>query len=116
MIIRKIDESPEAFHLLERTCRAQTASISLRCGEVTSDDFNAHPHSDQIVLVLEGEILAEVGGEREVLRSRESIIIPAGVKHRLRNQAWKRALAFTVYSPPAYPAGDTHPSKRKKSK
>jgi mannose-6-phosphate isomerase-like protein (cupin superfamily) len=106
MNIRKIDESSEAFHLLARTGLTQTASITLGCGEVTSDDFNTHPHSDQIVLVLEGELLAEVGGEREVLRPRESLIIPAGVKHRLRNQARKRAFAFTIYAPPAYPADD----------
>ena len=80
MNIRKIDQSSEAFQLLERTGRSQTASISLECGELTSDDFSVHPHSDQIVLVVEGEILAEVGGEREVLRSRESVIIPAGVQ------------------------------------
>ena len=107
MKIRKIDQSTEVFQLLERTGQSQTASISLGCGEVTSDDFNVHPHSDQIVLVLEGEILAEVGGEREVLRSKESVLIPAGVKHRLRNQARKRAFAFTVYAPPAYPEGDS---------
>ncbi len=92
--------------MLERTGHSQTATISLGCGEVTSDDFNVHPHSDQIILVVEGEILAEVGGEREILRSKESVIIPAGVKHRLRNQARKQAFAFTVYAPPAYPEHD----------
>jgi mannose-6-phosphate isomerase-like protein (cupin superfamily) len=63
MNIRNIDESSEAFHLLERTDRTQTATITLGSGQVTSDDFNAHPHSDQTVLVLQGEVIAEVGGD-----------------------------------------------------
>ena len=37
-----------------------------------------------------------------------SVIIPAGVKHRLRNSGAEPAFAFSVYSPPAYETGDPH--------
>jgi putative monooxygenase len=106
--ITNIRESSEDFHLLQTTGRTQTATISLKTGEATSDGFNRHPHSDQTVVVLAGELVAEVGQEHEVVRTGQSLIIPAGVEHRLRNEAGDTAFAFTVYAPPAYETDDPH--------
>jgi len=106
MNIARIRSSSKDFHLLETTGRTQTASIRLKTGESTSDGLNKHPHSDQTVLVLEGEFVAEVGEESAVLHAGESLIFPAGVGHRLRNEGKDTALAFTVYAPPAYDTGD----------
>src|SRR5436190_16799190 len=102
MNIANIRESSEEFHLLETTGRTQTATITLGAGEATSEGFSMHPHSDQTVLVLNGEIEAEVGAELQTVHSGESVIIPAGVKHRFRNDGKQTAFAFTVYAPPAY--------------
>jgi len=101
-----LDALSEDFHLLQTTGRTQTATITLQPGEATSEDFNAHPHSEQTVVLLEGELVAEVGHEHHVLHGGESLIIPAGAPHRLRNDAQGPAFAFTVYAPPAYESGD----------
>jgi mannose-6-phosphate isomerase-like protein (cupin superfamily) len=53
---------------------------------------------------LDGELTGEVGDQRLRLKKGDVIIIPAGVKHRFENRAKKPAVAFDVYSPPAYPA------------
>jgi mannose-6-phosphate isomerase-like protein (cupin superfamily) len=106
MNIANIRESSGDFHLLETTGRTQTATMTLKPGEATGDEPEAHPHSDQTVVMLEGELVAEVGSEREMLRSGQSLIIPAGVKHRFRNEASDTAFAFTVYAPPAYQTDD----------
>ena len=106
MNIANIQESEEDFHILETTGRTQTATMRLKHGDATSDELEAHPHSDQTVVVLEGEFVAEVGGERTTLRQGQSLIIPAGVKHRFHNDADKPAFAFTVYAPPAYQTDD----------
>lgn len=106
MNIANIHESSEDFHLLETTGRTQTATMTLKSGESTGEDFNQHPHSDQTVVVLEGELVAEVGAEREILRTGQSVIVPAGVKHRFQNDAATTAFAFTVYAPPAYQTDD----------
>ena len=106
MNIADIRESSEDFHLLETTGRTQTATMTLKPGDSTSDKFESHPHSDQTVVVLDGELIAEVGDERETLRSGQSLIVPAGVKHRFVNDAKKTAFAFTVYAPPAYQTDD----------
>lgn len=106
MNISELAESRENFHLLQTTGRTQTATIRLKKGEATSDGWSVHPHSDQTVLVLEGELVAEVDRESKTLRRGQSLIIPAAVKHRLKNEAQEIALAFTVYAPPAYEIDD----------
>jgi mannose-6-phosphate isomerase-like protein (cupin superfamily) len=106
MNIANIRESAEDFHLLETTGRTQTATMTLHAGEATSDTPEAHPHSDQTVLVLDGELVGEVGGARVHLHSGESIIVPAAVKHVFRNESQATAFAFTVYAPPAYQTDD----------
>lgn len=57
-----------------------------------------------MILVLQGEVAAEVGNENLSLATSDSIIVPAGTKHRFHNNSREAALMFTVYSPPAYPA------------
>lgn len=106
MNVAKIHESTEAFHLLETTGRTQTATMTLPPGGATSDKLESHPHSDQTVVMLQGELIAEVGLETGVLKSGESLIIPAGVKHRFHNNGDQTAFAFTVYAPPAYQTDD----------
>jgi len=106
MNITQIRESADEFHLLETTGRTQTASMRLGPGASTSDELNVHPHSDQIVLVLEGALLAEVGDERSALRKDQCLVVPAGMPHRFSNEGQEVAFAFTVYGPPAYPTDD----------
>lgn len=106
MNIANIRESAEEFHLLITTGRSQTATMTLAPGAATSDEPNVHPHSDQVVLILEGEVLAEVGEERTTLGKDQCVTIPAGMPHRFINEASGTAFAFTVYGPPAYQTDD----------
>jgi mannose-6-phosphate isomerase-like protein (cupin superfamily) len=106
MNIADIRASSEEFHLLETTGRTQTATMTLNPGAATSDKLEHHPHSDQVVLVLEGELAAEVGEERTLLKTGQSLIVPASVPHRFKNDGLRRAFAFTVYGPPAYQTDD----------
>lgn len=108
MNIASIRDSDEEFHLLETTGRTQTATMTLKPGAATSGELEIHPHSDQVVLVLEGALIAETEDERCPLAPDQSIIIPAGVKHRFVNEGQDTAFAFTVYGPPAYETGDPH--------
>ena len=106
MNIANIRESAEDFHLLETTGRTQTATMTLSPGSATSAELESHPHSDQVILVLEGEVIAVVGDERSPLGKNQSLIIPAGMKHRFINDGLETVFAFTVYGPPAYPTDD----------
>ncbi len=106
MNIANIRESSEEFHLLETTGRTQTATMILKPGAASSDELEIHPHSDQVVLIMEGEVIAEVGTEQATMVSGQSLIIPASMKHRFVNKGSKTVFAFTVYGPPAYQTDD----------
>jgi mannose-6-phosphate isomerase-like protein (cupin superfamily) len=104
MNVANISEAKEWFEVLQTGERSQTAMMTLAPGDATGDKAEAHEKSDQVLLMLEGELTGEVGDERPHLKKGDVIIIPAGVKHRFVNRAKKPAITFNVYSPPAYPA------------
>ena len=104
MNVTNIDKANAWFEVLQTGERSQTAMMTLASGDATGQKAEAHEKSDQVLLMLEGELTGEVGDERPHLRKGDVIIIPAGLKHRFVNRAKKPALTFNVYSPPAYPA------------
>jgi mannose-6-phosphate isomerase-like protein (cupin superfamily) len=105
MHVTNIDKAKDWFEVLQTNERSQTAMMTLAPGDSTGDKVEAHEKSDQVLLMLDGELMGEVGGEHPTLKKGDVIIIPAGVKHRFTNQATKPAVTFNVYSPPAYSAG-----------
>ena len=79
--------------------------MTLASDQSSGKKADAHEKSDQVLLMLEGELNGEVDDERWTLKKGDVIMIPAGAKHRFTNRTQKRAMTFNVYSPPAYPAG-----------
>jgi mannose-6-phosphate isomerase-like protein (cupin superfamily) len=105
MDVTNIDKAKDWFEVLQTSERSQTAMMTLTPGDSTGDKAEAHEKSDQVLLMLDGELTGEVRDEHPTLKKGDVIIIPAGVKHRFTNRAAKPAVTFNVYSPPAYPAG-----------
>ena len=105
MDISNIESAKEWFEVLQTGERSQTAMMTIGPGEATGERAEAHEKSDQVLLVLDGELSGEVAEERPKLKKGDVIIIPAGVKHRFANRGKQKAVTFNVYSPPAYPAG-----------
>jgi mannose-6-phosphate isomerase-like protein (cupin superfamily) len=106
MKITNIRDATSWFQVLETTDRSQTAVMVLANGGQSSEETNVHPQSDQVLLVIEGELLAEVGGMKSTMRQEDSCIVPAGLPHRFENCGSSRAVTFNVYSPPAYSPGE----------
>ncbi len=104
MNVTNISEAKGWFEVLQTGERSQTAMMTLAPGDATGDKAEAHEKSDQVLLILGGELTGEVGDQHPHLKKGDVIIIPAGVKHRFVNRAKKPAVTFNVYSPPAYPA------------
>ena len=92
------------FEVLQTSERSQTAMMTLAPGNATGARPEAHEKSDQVLLMLDGELTGEVGDQHPSLKKGDVIIIPAGVKHRFVNRAAKPAVTFNVYSLPAYPS------------
>ena len=103
MNVTNIGRATGWFQVLQTTDRTQTAMMTLEPGAATGDKAEAHDKSDQVLLMLEGELIGEVGDERPRLKQGDVIVIEAGTKHRFANASTKNAVTFNVYSPPAYP-------------
>jgi mannose-6-phosphate isomerase-like protein (cupin superfamily) len=105
MDIANIHQAREWFEILQTHQRSQTAMMTLEPGKATGSKAEAHDKSDQVLLVLEGELHGEIDGKKCQLQKGQVIIIPAGIKHRFVNEGEADAVTFNVYAPPAYPAG-----------
>ena len=102
MNVKNIRDAREWFSVLQTDERTQTAVMTLEPGRSSGDEPEAHRKSDQVLLVLEGEVFAETGSETGTLREGDIILIPAGTKHKFTNRSSGRCLTFNTYSPPVY--------------
>jgi quercetin dioxygenase-like cupin family protein len=75
----------EWFRVLVTTKRTQTAVMKLGVGQSTGDTAEAHEKSDQVLLVVEGELLGGVGNKRFRMKAGDTVVIPHGVKHKFTN-------------------------------
>lgn len=92
------------FEVLQTSEKSQTAVMKLAPGQASGDEAEAHEDSEQVVIVMEGEVFAEIESEGSTLREGDVVLIPPGTKHKFTNRSKKPALTFNVYSPPEYPA------------
>ena len=102
MNVTNIQDAESWFQVLHTTKQSQSAVMTLKPHGESSEDMNVHEKSDQVVLIVEGEIEAEIGGKKRKLKEGDTCIIPAGTPHRLTNPGAKKALTFNVYTPPEY--------------
>lgn len=105
MFVTNLHSATDWFEVLQTSDNSQTAIMNLAPGDASGKAMDAHDESDQVLLVLEGEVLAEVGEESARLREGDVVVIPAGIPHRFKNNRTDAARTFSVYAPPAYPAG-----------
>lgn len=71
-----------------------------------------HEDIDQFVRVEKGEAIAEIGPEKFELKDDDVIIVPAGVKHYVKNVSSTDDLKiYTIYTPPEHAPGTVHKTK-----
>jgi len=61
-----IYQAKEWFRVLQTTKRSQTAVMTLGPGQSSGDEPEAHASSDQVLLLIHGELSAEIGGKRSL--------------------------------------------------
>ena len=91
------------FKVLQTTTHSQTAVMKLGPGQSTGDRPESHKASEQVLLLIEGELSAEIGGTRSRMKAGDVVLIPPRVKHKFTNHGDQSAVTFNVYSPPEYP-------------
>ena len=102
MNVRNIGEATAWFEVLQTTKRTQTAMMRLKPGRSSGSHKEGHRNSDQVLLVLEGEVEGEIADDTITLRKGDVIVVPAGTKHKFTNRASVDAVTFNTYSPPEY--------------
>ncbi len=65
------------FRVLETTERSQTGLLTLDPGESSSDEPSTHKDSDQTLILLAGELRAEIGDEKAILEDGDAVLVPA---------------------------------------
>ena len=66
---------------------------------------HTHDAEDKVYVVLEGEALFEVGGERELLAEGSAVIARAGVPHGVRNDSDSELVLLVAMAPRPDAAG-----------
>lgn len=88
----------EKFFALQAQPCSQTGVIRLEKGGASSESPDCDSDRDQTVLLIEGELLVELGNAGQRIHPGTPLTVPAGVKHRFVNLGEQPALAFTVFS------------------
>jgi mannose-6-phosphate isomerase-like protein (cupin superfamily) len=102
MQISNVYQARKWFQVLQTVSKAQAATMTLAPGKSSGPKGSEHPKSQQVLLVLEGELLAEIEDEKAALRRGDVVIVPAGAAHKFTNHGETNAITFNVYAPPAY--------------
>jgi mannose-6-phosphate isomerase-like protein (cupin superfamily) len=102
MDVKNIRDATDWFELLQTSKRTQTAMMTLKPGKSSGSDLEGHKHSDQVLLVLKGEVEGEIGNKTVTLHEGDVIIIPAGTRHKFTNRSSSEVITFNTYSPPEY--------------
>ena len=64
-----------------------------------SQKAHAHAESDKLYAVLEGAVVARVGGEEQELKQGEVVLAPAGSEHGIENRSGQRAAVLVFMAP-----------------
>jgi mannose-6-phosphate isomerase-like protein (cupin superfamily) len=102
MDVKNIRDAADWFEVLQTSKRTQTAMMTLRPGKSSGSEPEGHKNSDQVLLVLKGEVEGEIANETITLHEGDVIVIPAGTKHKFSNRSSANAITFNTYSPPEY--------------
>ena len=90
------------FKVLQTGKRSQTAMMALMPGEESGPMGNEHPKSEQVLFVVSGQLVAEIGTKRRTLNPGDCVLVPLRARHRFVNRGKRPAVMFNVYAPPAY--------------
>ena len=84
----------------------QLVVMSLQPGEEIGEEV--HEHTDQFFRVEEGNGEIVMDGRASRIDSDMAMLVPAGVKHNIRNTGRKALKLYTLYAPPEHEDGTVH--------
>ncbi len=100
MFLTKFDATQPWRSLLAAERFAHHSFVNLDPGLPDRDAPHEMANRDQVLMVLEGEILAEVAEEKARMLPGTAVVIPAGVAHRILNGGRMAARTVTLTRAP----------------
>jgi len=98
-------EIREIFHPNDSSIKKMSfAEATVYPGDIT--ELHIHKKADEIYFILAGKGIMEIEKEKSLVKKEDSIFIPAGNKHRIKNIG-KTALKILCSSSPPYSHKDT---------
>jgi len=108
--IRKLAKGNKDFRREVATGgHSQVVLMCLRPGEAIGEEV--HEDTDQIFIVTRGRGEAVLDGVAGALDKGMLLLVPAGMRHDIRNTGDKRLRLVTIYSPPHHAAGTVHATR-----
>ena len=102
--IKEITKENTHFrHVLHTGIYSQLVVMSIKVGGEIGEEV--HKETDQMIFIVEGDAEATVGNERFGVDEHDVLIIPAGVKHNVKNVGDEELKLFTMYAPPEHEDG-----------
>lgn len=89
--------------------KSQLVLMSIPPGEEIG--VETHDATDQFIRVEGGAGYVELDGKRHELRDGSAVVIPAGTRHNVVNNAQAALRLYTLYSPPEHPDGTVQRTK-----
>jgi quercetin dioxygenase-like cupin family protein len=88
----------ESMRILESSAQTFKAQYSLRPhGEIPGEHL--HPHKEQLISVLAGEMHVRINGEHRIVRAGETTTIPVGARHFQWNPCDSEAVVIEEIRP-----------------
>lgn len=111
--IGDIEEQTEANHDFRRVLftgpQLQLVVMALQPGEELGEEI--HPGTDQFFRVEEGKGMIWMDGRETRIESDMAIVVPAGMRHNVKNTGHKPLKLYTLYAPPQHADGTVHRTK-----
>jgi mannose-6-phosphate isomerase-like protein (cupin superfamily) len=107
-----------------RYTTAQMQIVFMRVPVNGEIPMETHTYSTQFITVVSGIADVRVDDENSVLQRDDSVIIPAGSRHRIQNAGTSPLKLWTIYAPPTHepheyergaPNGDNHDDESESS-
>jgi mannose-6-phosphate isomerase-like protein (cupin superfamily) len=108
-VIRIARENEDFRREVATAERSQVVVMTIPPGGEIGDEV--HEGIDQILLFVEGEADAIVGGETRRVGADELVLVPGGTRHNFVNAGDGPLRLVTVYAPPEHEPGTGHRTK-----
>jgi len=98
MFLTSLHSAQDWVEVLQTTEGSQSAVTDLSPGEASIDASDDYPGSEQVLLVLDGEVTVQIGEEKTRMQRGDVVVVPDGIRRRLRNDSQSPARTLSIYT------------------